>query len=60
MERLEMNIVQTICKLEMIFPLFFDLIEHLLIHLLFKAKAEGPFQYRWMYQFERLMITHAS
>jgi len=55
-----MNIVQTICKLEMIFPLFFDLIEHLLIHLLFKAKAEGPFQYRWMYQFERLMITHAS
>jgi hypothetical protein len=55
-----MNIVQTICKLEMIFPLFFDLIEHLLMHLLFKSIAEGPFQHRWMYQFERLMITHAS
>jgi hypothetical protein len=34
MERLETNIVQTICKLEMIcFLLFLDSIEHLLMHL---------------------------
>jgi hypothetical protein len=61
MERFETNIIQTICKLEMIFPpLFFELIEHLPIHLPFKSKVEGPVQYRWMYPFERLNITHAS
>jgi len=42
MKRLKMNIVQTICKLEMIFPLlFFDSIEHIPIHLPFDAKARG-------------------
>jgi len=46
-ERLETNIVQTIYKLEMIFPpLFFDSMEHLSIHLPFKAKVGGPVQYR--------------
>jgi hypothetical protein len=35
-ERLETNIVETLCKLEMIFLLlFFDSMEHLPIHLLF-------------------------
>jgi len=59
-ERLQTNIVETLCKLEMIFPpSFFDSIEHLPIHLPFKAKAGGPVQYRWMYPFERLDITVA-
>ena len=59
-ERLEMNIVETICKLEMIFPpLFFDSMEHLLVHLPFEVKVGGPVQYRWMYPFERLDITVA-
>jgi hypothetical protein len=59
-ERLETNIVKTICKLEMIFPpLFFDSMEHLLIHLPYEAKVGGPVQHRWMYPFERLEITHA-
>ena len=54
-ERLEMNIVETLCKLEMIFPSsFFNSIEHLLIHLLFEAKVGGPVQYRWMY------LSHVS
>jgi hypothetical protein len=58
-ERLETNIVKTICKLEMIFPpLFFDSMEHLLIHLSYEAKVGGPVQYRWMYPFERLEITY--
>jgi hypothetical protein len=48
-KRLKTNIVETLCKLEMIFPLsFFDSIEHLPIHLQFEAKVEGPVQYRWM------------
>jgi hypothetical protein len=46
-ERLETNIVETLCKLEMIFPpSFFDSMEHLLIHLPFEAKVGGPVQYR--------------
>jgi hypothetical protein len=59
-ERLETNIVETLCKLEMIFPQsFFDSIEHLPIHLLFEAKVGRSVQYRWMYPFERLDITVA-
>jgi hypothetical protein len=61
METLEINIVQTICKLKMIFPLsFFDLIDNLPIHLPFEEIVGGSVQYRRMYLFERLNITHAS
>jgi hypothetical protein len=46
-ERLETNIIETICKLEMIFlPLFFDSMEHLPVHLQFEVKFGGPVQYR--------------
>jgi len=59
-ERLQTNIVETVCKLEMIFPpSFFDSMEHLPIHLPFEAKAGGLVQYRWMYPFERLDIIVA-
>jgi hypothetical protein len=59
-ERLETNIVETLCKLEMIFPpSFFDSLEHLLIHLPFEVKVGGLVQYRWMYLFEQLDITVA-
>jgi hypothetical protein len=59
-ERLETNIVETLCKLEMIFPpSFFDSMEHLSRHLPFEAKVGGPVQYRWMYPFKRLNITVA-
>jgi hypothetical protein len=51
-ERLETNIIETLCKLEMIFPpSFFDSMKHLSIHLPFEAKVGGPF--------ERLDITVA-
>ena len=58
-ERLETNITETICKIEMIFPLFFYSIEHLPIHLPFEAKVGWPVQHRWMYPFERLYIIVA-
>jgi hypothetical protein len=59
-ERLETNIIETICKLEMIFPpSFFDLMEHLPIHLPYEAKVGGLVQYKSMYPFERLDITDA-
>jgi hypothetical protein len=47
-ERLETNIIKTICKLEMIFPSFFYSMEHLPIYLPFKTKVGGSVQYRWM------------
>ena len=59
-DRLEMNIVKTICKLEIIFPLlFFDSMKYLLIYLLYEAEVGGSIQYRWMYPFKRLDITNA-
>jgi len=58
-ERLETNIIEIIYKLEMIFsPSFFDSMEHLPIHLPYEAKVGDSVQYRWMYPFERLEITH--
>jgi len=59
-ERLEKNIIETICKLEMIFlPSFFDSMEHVPVHLPFKVKVGGPVQYKLMYPFEMLHITGA-
>jgi hypothetical protein len=55
-----MNIIETIYKLEMIFPpSFFDLMGLLPIHIPYEVKVGGPVQYRWMYPFERLDITNA-
>ena len=59
-ERLETNIVETICKLEMIFlPSVFDFMKHLPIHLPYEEKVEGSISYRWKYPFEKLEITYA-
>ena len=54
LERLESQIVITLCKLERIFPpSFFDIMVHLPIHLALEAILGGPVQYRWMYPIER-------
>ncbi|KAJ9539492.1 hypothetical protein OSB04_032225 [Centaurea solstitialis] len=51
---LRTSVIQTICKLEKIFPPgFFDSMEHLVIHLAEEAIIGGPVQYRWMYLYER-------
>lgn len=56
MIRLQNNIPEIICKLEKIFPpSFFNVMEHLPIHLAYEEKVGGPVQYRWMYCFERLV-----
>lgn len=45
-----------LCNLEKIFPpSFFDVMEHLPIHLPHEATLGGPVQFRWMYPFERYM-----
>ncbi|XP_019240549.1 PREDICTED: uncharacterized protein LOC109220542 [Nicotiana attenuata] len=51
---MESNIILTLNKLAKIFPLgFFDVMEHLPIHLAQEARLGGPVQCRWMYPFER-------
>jgi hypothetical protein len=46
MEQFEKNIIETIYKLEMIFPpSFFDIMENLPIHLVNEAKVGGLVQY---------------
>jgi len=34
--------------------IFFDVMEHLPIHLPYEAELGGPVQYRWIYPFERV------
>ncbi|XP_028095951.1 uncharacterized protein LOC114295858 [Camellia sinensis] len=61
LDRLQSQIALTLCHLERIFPpSFFDIMEHLLIHLAEKAKIVGPVQYRWMYFIERYLMTLKS
>ncbi|WMV50748.1 hypothetical protein MTR67_044133 [Solanum verrucosum] len=51
---MEENIIVTSTKLEKIFPCgFFDVMEHLPIHLVQEVHLGGPVQTRWMYPFER-------
>ncbi|GKC13388.1 hypothetical protein Tco_1010170 [Tanacetum coccineum] len=58
LEKQEEKIALIMCKLERMFPpSFFNIMTHLLIHLPFEAKKGGPFQYRWMFPFERKMRT---
>ncbi|XP_013624132.1 PREDICTED: uncharacterized protein LOC106330138 [Brassica oleracea var. oleracea] len=54
---LEVKIPVILCNLEKIFPpSFFDVMEHLAIHLAREAALGGPVQYRWMYLYERFMF----
>ena len=54
LERLETQIVMTLCQLERMFPpSFFTIMVHLVMHLSTEAKIAGPVHYRWMYPIER-------
>ncbi|WMV40449.1 hypothetical protein MTR67_033834 [Solanum verrucosum] len=54
LEQIEAQIPETLCKLEKVFiPAFFDVMEHLPIHLANEAMIGGPVQYRSMYPVER-------
>ena len=58
LEQLYLDIITTLCKLEMIFPpSLFDIMMHLPVHLSFEALLGGPVQYRWMYPIEQYMGT---
>ena len=54
LDKLQSEIVETLCLLERIFPpAFFDIMEHLPIHLVDQIKLGGPVSSRCMYGIER-------
>jgi len=56
--RLQNNVVEILCKLERIFsPSFFNVMEHLVVHLPYELKVGGPMQFRWMYSGEREYLS---
>ncbi|CAL9010003.1 unnamed protein product [Prunus brigantina] len=56
MFQLRYDIVQVLCKFEMIFPpTFFTSMMHVMVHLPEEALVAGPVNYRWMYPIERLL-----
>ncbi|KAL0413445.1 UNVERIFIED_CONTAM: hypothetical protein Sradi_1546200 [Sesamum radiatum] len=55
-ERIESQTIMTLCELEKLFPpSFFDVMVHLVIHLVEEARIAGPVHYRWMYPIERYL-----
>ena len=53
------DIVQVLCKFEMIFPpAFFTSIIHVMGHLPDEALLAGPINFRWMYPIEKRYIPH--
>ncbi|XP_078165513.1 uncharacterized protein LOC144560210 [Carex rostrata] len=56
LDSLQKEVVVTLCHLEMYFPpSFFDVMVHLVVHLVREIKICGPVFLRYMYPFERFM-----
>ncbi|CAL2229527.1 unnamed protein product [Prunus armeniaca] len=56
LDKLEEDVVVTLCLLEKYFPpSFFDIMVHLVVHLVREVLLCGPIYFRWMYPFERYM-----
>ncbi|XP_074377419.1 uncharacterized protein LOC141718946 [Apium graveolens] len=54
LNKLQVDVILTLCKLEKIFPpSFFDVMIHLMVHLVRELRLCGPVFYRWMFPFER-------
>ncbi|XP_071712435.1 uncharacterized protein [Rutidosis leptorrhynchoides] len=58
LDEYQRDIILTLCKLEMYFPpSFFDVMVHLVSHIVGEIKACGPVFLRYMYPFKRYMGT---
>ncbi|XP_056687991.1 uncharacterized protein [Spinacia oleracea] len=56
LDELQNKVIQTLCEFEMYFPpTFFDIMVHLICHLVREIKLCGPVFLRWCYPFERHM-----
>jgi hypothetical protein len=55
---IEVEAVEILCELELYFPpAFFDIMVHLIVHLVREIRICGPVGMHWMYSFERHMGT---
>nr|XP_017225403.1 PREDICTED: uncharacterized protein LOC108201627 [Daucus carota subsp. sativus] len=58
LEKMQSQLVETLCQLEKYFPpSLFDIMFHLSVHLVREVELCGPIFLRWMYPFERYMKT---
>ncbi|CAL2277834.1 unnamed protein product [Prunus armeniaca] len=56
LDKLEEDVVVTLCLLEKYFPpSLFDIMVHLVVHLVREVRLCGPVYFIWMYPFERYM-----
>ena len=56
LDELQNQLVVTLCLLKKYFPpSFFDIMIHLMVHLVREVRFCGPVYLRWMYLFERFM-----
>ncbi|KAI5343526.1 hypothetical protein L3X38_011402 [Prunus dulcis] len=56
LDKLAEDVVVTLCLPEKYFPhSFFDIMVHLVVHLIREVHLCGPVYFRWMYPFERYM-----
>ncbi|CAL8134497.1 unnamed protein product [Prunus armeniaca] len=56
LDKLEEDVGVTLCLLEKYFPpSFFDIMVHLVVHLVREVRLCGPVYFRWMYPFETYM-----
>ncbi|XP_020235601.1 uncharacterized protein LOC109815320 [Cajanus cajan] len=56
LDELENEAITILCQLEMYFPpSFFDIMVHLIVHLVREIQLCGPIYLRWMYPVERYM-----
>jgi hypothetical protein len=59
MQKLEKEISVLVCKMEKIFlPVWFNAMQHLLVHLPWEAKVGGPAQLSWMYSQAQKLKTN--
>jgi hypothetical protein len=49
--------IETMCMLEMCFPPFFDMQEHLMIHLVDQIHILGPLYLHSMFSYERFLVV---
>jgi len=56
LDELDDEVLVILCELEMCFPSsFFDIMVHLVVHLVREVRLCGPMYLRWMYSIERYM-----
>ncbi|XP_074323765.1 uncharacterized protein LOC141660678 [Apium graveolens] len=54
LDKLQSDVILTLCDLEKVFHAsFFDVMVHIVVHLVQELRLCGPVFYRWMYAFER-------